>query len=119
MSCYLQDLFTIPEVRGGGVGRHLIDAFCDRARESGAHASIGTRTIRTQWQGTCMTRLRMIPASLSTGRLSDHPNYVDAKHVLIHALRLARCRLVPGGTGKYLCFPTTASEAFPEPTPDR
>ncbi|MFF1871643.1 GNAT family N-acetyltransferase [Kitasatospora herbaricolor] len=33
--CYLQDLFTAPEVRGRGVGRALIAAVTDWARERG------------------------------------------------------------------------------------
>jgi len=35
-TCYLQDLFTAPKARGGGVGRALIEAVYDRAREGGA-----------------------------------------------------------------------------------
>ncbi|HEX3887057.1 MAG TPA: GNAT family N-acetyltransferase [Phenylobacterium sp.] len=34
--CYLQDLFTSPEARGGGVGKALIEAVYDRAREAGS-----------------------------------------------------------------------------------
>lgn len=34
--CYLQDLFVAPEVRGHGVGRALIEATADKAREAGA-----------------------------------------------------------------------------------
>jgi len=34
--CYLQDLFTVPEARGRGVGRGLIEAVYDRARVHGA-----------------------------------------------------------------------------------
>jgi GNAT superfamily N-acetyltransferase len=34
--CYLQDLFTAEHARGGGVGRKLIEAVYDRAREQGA-----------------------------------------------------------------------------------
>jgi GNAT superfamily N-acetyltransferase len=35
-TCYLQDLFTIPEARGKGVGRALIDAVYRAAREAGS-----------------------------------------------------------------------------------
>lgn len=35
-SCYLQDLFTVEEARGRGVGRALIDAVCKRAQSAGS-----------------------------------------------------------------------------------
>ena len=35
-NCYLQDLFTDPAARGAGVGRALIEAVYERAREAGA-----------------------------------------------------------------------------------
>jgi GNAT superfamily N-acetyltransferase len=35
-SCYLQDLFTTKAARGAGVGRALIEAVHERAREAGA-----------------------------------------------------------------------------------
>lgn len=35
-TCYLQDLFTAPEARGGGVGRALIAAVCQNARAAGS-----------------------------------------------------------------------------------
>jgi GNAT superfamily N-acetyltransferase len=35
-TCYLQDLFTREQVRGGGVGRALINAVYDRARAAGS-----------------------------------------------------------------------------------
>lgn len=34
--CYLQDLFTLEEARGQGVGRALIDAVCERAAAAGS-----------------------------------------------------------------------------------
>lgn len=34
-NCYLQDLFTAQEVRGKGVGKALIEAVYERAREAG------------------------------------------------------------------------------------
>ena len=34
--CYLQDLFTVEESRGKGIGRALIEAVYERAREAGA-----------------------------------------------------------------------------------
>ncbi|NJN18210.1 MAG: GNAT family N-acetyltransferase [Oscillochloris sp.] len=35
-SCYLQDLFTIPEARGNGVGRALIEAVAAVAKRAGS-----------------------------------------------------------------------------------
>ena len=35
LTCYLQDLFTLPAARGRGVGRALIEAVYARAREQG------------------------------------------------------------------------------------
>jgi GNAT superfamily N-acetyltransferase len=36
LTCYLQDLFTSAEARGGGVGKALIEAVYDRARQAGS-----------------------------------------------------------------------------------
>jgi GNAT superfamily N-acetyltransferase len=35
-TCYLQDLFTVPDMRGRGVGRALIESVYERARRAGA-----------------------------------------------------------------------------------
>ncbi len=35
-TCYLQDLFTVPDARGRGVGRRLIEFVYERAAEAGA-----------------------------------------------------------------------------------
>jgi GNAT superfamily N-acetyltransferase len=36
LSCYLQDMFTAPSTRKTGVGRALIEAVSERAREAGS-----------------------------------------------------------------------------------
>ncbi len=41
-TCYLQDLFTVPEARGRGIARSLIETVYDRARAAG--------TPRVYWQ---------------------------------------------------------------------
>jgi GNAT superfamily N-acetyltransferase len=35
-TCYLQDLFTVEEARGQGVGRALIEAVYERAKSAGS-----------------------------------------------------------------------------------
>lgn len=40
--CYLSDLFTLPSLRGKGIGRSLIEAVCTQARAAG--------TVRVYWQ---------------------------------------------------------------------
>jgi GNAT superfamily N-acetyltransferase len=40
-TCYLQDLFTVEAARGAGVGRALIEAVYEKAREAG--------TVRVYW----------------------------------------------------------------------
>ena len=35
-TCYLQDLFADPEVRGEGIGRKLIEAVCEIAKNAGS-----------------------------------------------------------------------------------
>lgn len=36
LTCYLQDLFTVPQSRGSGIGRKLIAAVYDRAKAAGS-----------------------------------------------------------------------------------
>ena len=36
MSCYLQDLFTVPHLRGTGIGRALINGVYSAAAEAGS-----------------------------------------------------------------------------------
>lgn len=48
-TCYLQDLFTHPRIRGMGIGRALLGSFYDRARVSGTsgvywHTHLSNRT---------------------------------------------------------------------------
>ena len=52
-TCYLQDLFTSAEARGGGVGRALIEAVYDAARAAGSG--------RVYWQTheTNLTAMRL------------------------------------------------------------
>lgn len=42
LTCYLQDLFTVPTERGKGIGRELIEGVYERARSAGIH--------RVYWQ---------------------------------------------------------------------
>jgi GNAT superfamily N-acetyltransferase len=50
-TCYLQDLFTVEESRGTGVGRALIEAVCQRAALAGAS--------RVYWQTHETNRVAM------------------------------------------------------------
>jgi GNAT superfamily N-acetyltransferase len=36
LTCYLQDLFTNPALRGGGIGRALVEAVCAEAKAAGS-----------------------------------------------------------------------------------
>jgi GNAT superfamily N-acetyltransferase len=59
--CYLQDLFTLPEARGRGVGRALIEAVYERAREAGSPRVYWTKP--THRPAFSMTRSRSGPVS--------------------------------------------------------
>lgn len=61
--CYLQDLFTVPEARGRGVGRALIEAVSERARTAGAS--------RVYW----LTQTGNTAARALYDQLADHPGF--------------------------------------------
>jgi GNAT superfamily N-acetyltransferase len=61
--CYLQDLFTIAEARGRGVGRALIEAVYARAKEAGAS--------RVYW----LTQDGNATARALYDKLADHPGF--------------------------------------------
>lgn len=63
--CYLQDLFTDEEARGRGVGRALIEAVYDRAREAGAS--------RVYW----LTQEDNATARALYDKLADYPGFVQ------------------------------------------
>jgi GNAT superfamily N-acetyltransferase len=59
--CYLQDLFTAPEARGHGVGRALIQAVADWARERGCvrvywHTQDSNETARRLYDKVAVNR---------------------------------------------------------------
>jgi GNAT superfamily N-acetyltransferase len=69
-TCYLQDLFTAPELRGNGIGRRLIEAVYDRARAQGA--------ARVYWQThhTNVTAMRLYD------QLAEHSGFVVYRKTL-------------------------------------
>ena len=68
--CYLQDLFTVPEARGRGVGRALIQAVYERA------GSYGARRVYWQTQDTNST------ARLLYDKLARHHGFLVYAHDL-------------------------------------
>jgi GNAT superfamily N-acetyltransferase len=68
--CYLQDLFTIPEARGKGIGRSLINAVYERAREVGAS--------RVYW----LTHETNTHAMLLYDQVADKSGFVQYRKVL-------------------------------------
>ncbi len=68
--CYLQDLFTAPEMRGRGVGRVLIEAVYAAARDAGSS--------RVYWQThTTNTAGRML-----YDKMADHAGFIVYGHEL-------------------------------------
>lgn len=68
--CYLQDLFTVEEARGKGVGRALIEAVYDRARAAGAS--------RVYW----LTHETNAHAMQLYDRVADRSGFVQYRHLL-------------------------------------
>lgn len=68
--CYLQDLFTVPEARGRGVGRALIEAVYQRAAEAGA-SRVWWLTQETNYAG------RML-----YDRVADRPGFIQYRKLL-------------------------------------
>lgn len=66
--CYLQDLFTVPEARGRGAGRALIEAVYERARAAGAS--------RVYW----LTHESNDVARGLYDTLADRPGFIQYRH---------------------------------------
>jgi len=69
--CYLQDLFTVSEARGRGVGRALIESVYARARDAGAK--------RVYWQ----TREDNATARRLYDQVARHHGFVVYAHELV------------------------------------
>jgi GNAT superfamily N-acetyltransferase len=68
--CYLQDLFTAPDLRGGGVGRRLIEHVYDVAKQDGC--------ARVYW----LTHESNETAMKLYDRIADKSGFVQYRHVL-------------------------------------
>jgi GNAT superfamily N-acetyltransferase len=68
--CYLQDLFTAEHARGGGVGRKLIEAVYERAKEQGAS--------RVYW----LTQEDNVTARALYDKLADRPGFIQYRKLL-------------------------------------
>lgn len=68
--CYLQDLFTLAESRGRGIGRALIEAVYARAREAGAS--------RVHW----LTQESNAAARALYDTLADRPGFIQYRKVI-------------------------------------
>lgn len=68
--CYLQDLFTIPEARGKGAGRALIEAVYEKAKAAGAS--------RVHW----LTQDGNATARALYDQVADHPGFTQYRKLL-------------------------------------
>jgi GNAT superfamily N-acetyltransferase len=68
--CYLQDLFTAPDLRGGGVGRKLIEHVYEVAKQAGC--------ARVYW----LTHESNETAMQLYDRVADRPGFVQYRRVL-------------------------------------
>ena len=68
--CYLQDLFTVPEDRGLGAGRALIEAVTERARAAGAS--------RVYW----LTHETNAVARALYDRVADRSGFIQYRRIL-------------------------------------
>ena len=68
--CYLQDLFTVEEARGRGVGRALIEAVYERAKAAGAS--------RVYW----LTHETNAQAMELYDKVADRSGFVQYRHLL-------------------------------------
>ena len=67
-TCYLQDLFTVPEARGRGIATALIEAVYERARRAGA--------ARVYWQ----THESNTTARRLYDRLAERSGFIVYRH---------------------------------------
>jgi GNAT superfamily N-acetyltransferase len=68
--CYLQDLFVAPGLRGGGVGRALIEHVYKKARERGCS--------RVHW----LTHETNTNAMELYGRVAERSGFIQYRHLL-------------------------------------
>ena len=67
--CYLQDLFTVPDARGLGAGRALIEAVYDAARVAGAS--------RVYW----LTHESNSTARVLYDKVADRPGFIQYRRI--------------------------------------